>query len=146
MTSLTTWSVPCVISGINTSGIIIPEKPYLLWIPYRNRHPVMQEMWRLYAGRRVGGGSSGYVPLSASAEELYDVENDRYELNNLADDVGHHEVLERMRGSLTQCSLNSGYGGYIREQMVAQWYPDGTQPQTATPILFRLTPNTPAGR
>ena len=25
-----------------------PEKPYLLWIPYRNRHPMLQEMWRLH--------------------------------------------------------------------------------------------------
>ena len=32
-----------------------PEKPYLLWIPYRNRHPVMQEMWRLYAAGELEG-------------------------------------------------------------------------------------------
>jgi len=25
-----------------------PGKPYLLWIPYRNKHPIIQEMWRLY--------------------------------------------------------------------------------------------------
>ena len=25
-----------------------PERPYLLWIPYRNKHPMLQEMWRLH--------------------------------------------------------------------------------------------------
>jgi arylsulfatase A-like enzyme len=32
-----------------------PELPYLLWIPYRNRHPVVQEMWRLYAEGKLEG-------------------------------------------------------------------------------------------
>ena len=25
-----------------------PDLPYLAWIPYRNRHPIVQEMWRLH--------------------------------------------------------------------------------------------------
>ncbi|MCA1807893.1 MAG: sulfatase [Lentisphaerae bacterium] len=33
-----------------------PDLPYLLWIPYRNRHPIAQEMWR---SRRQAAPDSG---------------------------------------------------------------------------------------
>ena len=29
--------------------------PYLLWIPYRNRHPALQEMWRLHLAGELEG-------------------------------------------------------------------------------------------
>ena len=65
-------------------------------------------------------------------EELYDTENDRYELDNLAEDAGHQDILQRMRGALAQWQSEFGDMGNIpEEQMVATWYPDGTQPQTA---------------
>ena len=78
------------------------------------------------------------------AEELYDVENDRYELNNLAADTEHHNVLERMRGALSQWQSDFGDMGDIsEEQMVAQWYPDGKQPQTAAPIFIPINAEQP---
>ena len=121
-----------------------PEKPYLLWIPYRNRHPIMQEMWRLYAAGELEGDQAFMFRSPRPAEELYDVENDRYELNNLARDVGHHDVLERMRGALTQWQSEFGDMGDIpEEQMVATWYPDGTQPQTAAPIFIPINAEHP---
>ena len=78
------------------------------------------------------------------AEELYNVENDRYELNNLAADPEHHAVLEQMRGALSQWQSDFGDMGDIsEEQMVAQWYPDGTQPQTAAPIFIPINAEQP---
>ncbi len=116
-----------------------PEKPYLLWIPYRNRHPVMQEMWRLYAEDKLEGHQRVMFQSPRPAEELYDIEKDRYELNNLAADPGHQEVLERMRRTLTQWQTEFGDMGDIPEaQMVARWYPDGTQPQTAAPLFIPI--------
>ena len=121
-----------------------PEKPYLLWIPYRNRHPIMQEMWRLYAAGELEGDQAVMFRYPRPTEELYDVENDRYELNNLADDSGHHNVLERMRNTLTQWQSEFGDMGDIpEEQMVATWYPDGTQPQTAVPIFIPINAEHP---
>jgi hypothetical protein len=32
-----------------------PEHPYLLWVPYRNRHPAMQDMWELFAAGKLDG-------------------------------------------------------------------------------------------
>ena len=121
-----------------------PEKPYLLWIPYRNRHPIMQEMWRLYAKGELEGEQAVMFHYPRPAEELYDVENDRYELNNLASNAAHTDVLERMRGALAQWQSDFGDMGDIpEEQMVARWYPDGKQPKTAAPIFIPINASNP---
>ncbi len=120
-----------------------PEKPYLLWIPYRNRHPVMQEMWRLYAEDKLEGDQLTMF-RSRPTEELYDVENDKFELNNLAEDTAHANVLERMQGALAQWQSEFGDMGDIsEEQMVAKWYPNGTQPQTAPPLFIPINASDP---
>ncbi len=121
-----------------------PEKPYLLWVPYRNRHPVMQEMWRLYAEDKLEGDQLVMFQSPRPVEELYDVENDKFELNNLAEDAGHANVLERMRGALAQWQSEFGDMGDIpEEQMVAKWYPNRVQPQTASPIFIPINESNP---
>jgi hypothetical protein len=104
----------------------------------------MQEMWRLYAAGELKGDQAVMFRSPRPAEELYDIENDRYELNNLAADAEHHDVLERMRGALAQWQSEFGDMGNIpEEQMVATWYPDGTQPQTAAPIFIPINAEHP---
>ena len=62
-----------------------PDLPYLLWIPYRNRHPILQEMWRLHmAGELEGPQALMFQPRPA--EELYDTQADPFEIDNLAGD------------------------------------------------------------
>jgi hypothetical protein len=49
-----------------------------------------------------------------------------------------------MRGALTQWQSEFGDMGDIsEEQMVAKWYPDGTQPQTAAPIFIPINAEYP---
>ena len=116
-----------------------PEKPYLLWDPVCNRHPVMQEMWRLYVEGKLEGDQLVMFRSPCPTEELYDVENDKYELNNLAEDTAHANVLDRMRETLAAWQSEFGDMGNIsEEQMVAQWYPNGTQPQTASPLFIPI--------
>ena len=65
-------------------------------------------------------------------------------LNNLATDPEHHDVLARMRGALTQWQSEFGDMGDIsEEQMVARWYPEGIQPQTAAPIFIPINAEQP---
>ncbi len=121
-----------------------PEKPYLLWSPYRNRHPVMQEMWRLYAEDKLEGNQLVMFQTPRPTEELYDVENDKYELNNLAEDAAHATVLERLRKALTQWQSDFGDMGEIPEdQMIERWHPDGKQPKTASPIFIPINVSNP---
>ena len=121
-----------------------PEYPYLVWIPYRNRHPVMQEMWRLHAAGELNDTQQVMFRSSRPAEELYDTEHDPYELNNLADDPDFRSTLERMRNALDDWRDQVGDLGDIpEEQMVAGWYPNGVQPQTASPVFIPITESNP---
>jgi arylsulfatase A-like enzyme len=111
-----------------------PELPYLLWIPYRNRHPIVQEMWRLYlAGELEGPQLLMFRPRPV--EELYDTRDDPFEISNLAGDPGHAGELERLRGALEDWRAEVGDLGEVPEaEMVESWYRGGEQPQTAAPV------------
>jgi hypothetical protein len=121
-----------------------PENPYLLWIPYRNRHPVVQEMWRLHAEGQLDGPQALMFQYPRPTEELYDTESDPFEMNNLAENPAHRGTLERLRRALDDWRARYGdLGDLPEDQMVAQWYPGGVQPQTAAPIFIPIAPDHP---
>jgi hypothetical protein len=136
-----------------------PELPYLLWIPYRNRHPILEEMWRLHmAGELEGAQKLMFEPRPV--EELYDTEEDPWEINNLAGDPDYLPELQRMREALDDWRAAVGDMGEIDEaEMVRGWYPDaevakdkdinqgisggwsppGGRPQTAPPVFIPIS-------
>lgn len=118
-----------------------PEAPYLLWIPYRNRHPIVQEMWRTYL---EGTGTDAQLLMfqtSRPVEELYDTEHDPWEIHNLADNPTYEVDLQRLRAALDDWRKEVGDMGVIPEsEMVRRWYPDGTQPATAAPVFVPVGP------
>lgn len=120
-----------------------PELPYLLWIPFRNRHPIIQEWWRLH----MAGGLKGVEDImfrKRPAEELYDTDADPFEVNNLAADPEYAEELERLRDALDDWTAEVGDMGEIPEsEMVRAWYPDGKRPQTAAPVLIPICDESP---
>jgi arylsulfatase A-like enzyme len=109
-----------------------PEQPYLPWNPYRNRHPVMQEMWRLYRQDALEGAQRLLFDSPRPPEELYDTQADPFEMINLADDPAYRRVLARLRGALDEWQTDVGdLGDMAEEEMVHRWWPQGVQPQTA---------------
>jgi len=120
-----------------------PDLPYLLWIPYRNRHPIVQEMWRLHmAGELDETQEIMFRPRPV--EELYDTEADPYEIKNLAGDPAHAAHLERMRAAVDDWRAEVGDMGEIDEaEMVRKWYPGGERPRTAAPIFVPICESAP---
>jgi N-sulfoglucosamine sulfohydrolase len=118
-------------------------EPYLLWIPYRNRHPIMQELYDGYlAGTLTEDQMSLFRPRPP--EELYDRQTDPYELDNLATDPAYADELERLGAATEEWRVRVGDMGVISErEMVRRWYPDGTQPRTATPIAIPICQGRP---
>jgi len=121
-----------------------PEKPYIIWVPYRNRGPAMQEMLRLHAEGKLEGPQKLWFSNKRPPEELYDCEADPHQINNLADEPDYHEILERMRKVLDDWRRDTKDMGDISEEaMVHQMWPGGVQPKTAQP---KFIPNAPSNR
>ena len=111
-----------------------PEKPYLIYIPYRNCHPIMQELWRLHAADELTEPQKLLIADSRPPEELYDTRSDPFEIDNLAAQPEHRATLERMRAALDEWRATYGDKGEVPEtEMVEQMWPGGQQPQTQTP-------------
>lgn len=121
-----------------------PEKPYVVWVPYRNRMPIMQELLRLKAEDKLDGPQKIWLADSRPPEELYDCRADPHQINNLADDPRYLKTLRQMRQVLDDWRARTGDMGDISEyEMVHRWYPDGVPPQTAKPVFI---PNAPSNR
>jgi len=120
-----------------------PDRPYLPWVPYQNRHPIMQEMWRLYmAGELEGPQLLMFKPRPV--EELYDTRSDPHEIRNLAGDAKYGPELRRLRDALDAWIREVGDMGRIPEaEMVRRWYPDGKKPQTAPPVFIPICEQSP---
>ena len=121
-----------------------PGEPYLSWIPYRDRHPIMQE---LYAGHADGTLTAEQQLIFASKppEELYDTEADPWEFHNLAGDPDYADDLARLRLAVDDWRDEVGDMGEIPErEMVNRWYPGGIQPVTAAPIIVPVGAANPA--
>lgn len=119
------------------------DQPYLPYIPYHNRHPIVQEVWRLHLAGELNETQS-IMFKDRPTEELYDTQADPYEINNLASDPAYADELERMRSSLDDWMNSIDDLGRISEsEMVRRWYPDGEQPQTAAPVFVPHCEETP---
>ena len=121
-----------------------PGRPYVLWNDYRNQHPVMREILRLRGDGDLEGPAAEWATGNRPAEELYDLEADPHEVENLAEDPDYADVLDRMRGALDDWIDHTDDAGLDpeREQLERMW-PDGEQPQTDAPVFV---PNSPDER
>ncbi len=116
-----------------------PELPYLLWIPYRNRHPIVEEMWRLHLAGELNQAQSLMFQSHRPVEELYDTAADPHEIKNLAADPACHKELKRLRQALDDWLREVGdLGEQTESEMVRRWWPDGEQPRTAPPLLIPI--------
>jgi arylsulfatase A-like enzyme len=79
-----------------------PEIPYAQRIPYAELGPTLQAWRRLAEGGRLTGPPALFFAPTKPEEELYDTAVDRDEVNNLAGDVSHRDVLARLRTALDE--------------------------------------------
>lgn len=121
-----------------------PEKPYLLWIPYRNRHPILQEMYRLHSQGQLRGPQNLMFAKNRPVEELYDLEKDPYEIHNIAENPDHLSTLERLRETLNTWRVQFGDLGEISEdRMIFNMRPGGEVTHTSPPVFVPITTQNP---
>jgi hypothetical protein len=120
------------------------EQPYFEWIPYRDKHPIMEEIWRLHLEDKLSDAQNAMFIYPRPVEELYDIINDPYEINNLAKDSKFEAIKKELILGLDSWLTSVGdYGKIDEAQMVANWYPNGVQPITSAPLFIPITAESP---
>jgi len=115
----------------------MPEKPYVQFIPYRDQMPLMQELHKFEGEDKLNDIQKIWFSKTKPEEELYDLEDDPYEINNLADNPDYIEILDRMRKAHENWKTNYDPYNLIPETDLVKllWPPDGIQPIT-DPVRF----------
>ena len=108
------------------------EKPMFLEVAYRNQMPIMQELLRLREEGNLTDEQALWFREHKPQEELFDVQNDPYELHDLSKDPTYKSKLEEMRVACNQWIININDTGMIPEEaLIASIHPQGSQPHTA---------------
>ncbi|MDW3210384.1 MAG: sulfatase-like hydrolase/transferase [Reichenbachiella sp.] len=115
---------------------LMPEQPMYADIAYRNQMPIMQELKRLQASGELTPEQALWFRDSKPTEELFDLENDPHELNNLAEVPKYADKLKELRTACNEWKIDIKDTGLIPEkELIARFKPNGIQPQTAQPVI-----------
>jgi len=112
-----------------------PGEPGGKTLKYREQLTTMRELHEWFDSGRMNAQQAFWFE-PRPAEELYDLDADPYEVNNLAADPAYAAELERMRLALAGWrervpDLSDG----PEVVMAQEFWPEGKQPQTAPPVI-----------
>ncbi|NLV44276.1 MAG: sulfatase [Candidatus Hydrogenedentes bacterium] len=97
-----------------------PERPHLQPNAYKDAKPILIRLRELYAeGKLAGHPAERLFTTPRPKEELYDRENDPWELVNLAEDPAHAVTLVEMRGIVDAWIKETGDKGQNPESDAA---------------------------
>lgn len=110
------------------------EKPLYSDVTYRKQMPIMQELLRLKKIDSLTPEQALWFKESKSNEELYDLNNDPHELNNLAGEPSYQDDLARLRAACKAWVNEINDMGLRPEQeLIDEFWPNGEQPITQSP-------------
>lgn len=124
-----------------------PNEPYPIWIKYLSNMPIYQEMLRLDAEGKLEEAQKSWMAYNRPPEELYNVNADPFQINNLVHDPQLKSILDEMRKSHEQWTRETGDMGHLNEsEMIEQMWPGNIQPVTDIPYFITNAPEDIASR
>jgi arylsulfatase A-like enzyme len=113
-----------------------PRKPQFMDVNYRKKQEGVQDLYRLDSLTQLNTYAQTVMRKTKPTEELYDIVNDPYELNNLANDIKHRAIRTELKMTLDDWMQNISDWGYTPEKdIAAAFWPGGVQPITAIPEI-----------
>jgi arylsulfatase A-like enzyme len=118
----------------------MPEKPYYQNSEYRLSIPMMRDILKLRDEGKLNAIQMAWFNTKP-VEELYDVQHDPYETNNLAKDPKYKSKLLELRTAFKNWTKKVGdMGGIPEKEMIRQmWYGKEAAPITATPLVVKTS-------
>jgi N-sulfoglucosamine sulfohydrolase len=118
-----------------------PELPLIYRLEYREQIDMTPELIEMDRHGKLEGDAAYIWMKSKPVEELYDLHNDPWEVNNLAECPKHREKLLELREALGKWQLEIGDLGFIPEHdLVQMMWPGLIQPETE-PVTFDRSGN-----
>jgi len=116
----------------------LPNLPGGIRLKYREQLPVMADVWQAIDEKKLNSNQLAWY-LPRPTEELYNIEVDPFELNNLATLARHQDTLLIMRAALTKFKVRVPDLSDISEIRLAKRnWPNKKQPVTSPPKIKRL--------
>ncbi|PCJ92311.1 MAG: sulfatase [Flavobacteriaceae bacterium] len=108
----------------------------VLAVKYREQMPMMKHMNEMQAQGTLDTVQSLWFKTPKPEEELYDLENDPYELINLADNEIHKDTLVHLRNVLREWIIETNDLGRVSEkELINRWLVNGEQPMVSELVL-----------
>jgi uncharacterized sulfatase len=104
----------------------MPHRPFMGLSAYSEPAESVRAWRQLAAAGTLKGPASLYMANTKPIEELFDIQADPHEINNLAADPAQRETLERMRGALHAWMLETRDMGLLGEAEMFRRAGDGT--------------------
>ena len=115
-----------------------PEISNALPVLYREQMPIMQQLNRMWEAGVLEPEVSAWFETPKPWEELYNLENDPYELNNLAEEISLQDTLEFLRNRLEQWIVETkDLGQFPEKELLLHWFPD-KKPKQLTPLEYKI--------
>ena len=115
-----------------------PEKSMFLRVAYREQQPIMQELYRLRDEGKLTPEQALWFRPTKPTEELFDVKNDPYELNNLAGKQGYGQKLKELRTKCQRWVTSFEDTGLIPEtELKEKLRPNGKELKVAAPKIIQ---------
>lgn len=109
----------------------MPQLPLIYKNKYREQIPMNKKIIELNKNNKLVGDSKYIFMQTKEEEELYDLNNDPYEINNLADNPNYSNKLIELRNALTNWQIDINDKGFINEtDLIEQFWPNNEQPLT----------------
>ncbi len=110
----------------------LPQLPLVYRNAYRERITMNAKLIEMNRNKELEGDASYIFMETKPREELYDLENDPYEVHNLANNREHQNRMTTYRKALANWQLEIGDKGFIPEHdLIEMFWPEMIQPVTA---------------